>query len=815
MVDEQQAAPNDKHFAPGILCGVDYWKDPPVQLNEAEHNALKALDRKIAERDVAARREEILSAWMGRWFVRGLQHILPNRFGLGLPQQGSGYHPNDPESRSRFTVNICASYQQIITSALTREFPTTRFKPFDPQEDRDITAAKGAEKLAEEIVRRGNGLRDLMTDESYFLWTDGRSMNYTRYVLDAQRFGYKEDAPEVVPEDENQPNPQDAQPGFPEQGSEQSENQSLPAEDARDPRGWQVTDACGALEVQIPLKANSLNECDYVRLMGEISISRAKATFPEIADRIKPSSGGTGGDDISRLARINTKLGVMNNYLTSDSAAYDVTITRLFLRPSQLLEIEDDQVRNDLLSKFAETGCMVVFAGDEFAEARKVCMDRHWTLTFALKGDGAHRPGLGTSLIPVQKIVNERCELEQDYFVRGVPMTWLENEVFSREEIAKQHRIPGGFNFFNLPPQAAASGMLGTYIVPEPAIEIPPELAESINYIVMDLSQLLCGAVPALFGGDSGNEGVGDALMQRDQAIGRISGTWFRMKTGYADTLSNMIECIAKNHTDDSVKSSGEESVTVELRDLQGKFLCYPDTDENFPESFTQKQARVLALLNGALTNPMVMQLLDDPENAEVIKNAIGLEELTLPVLEARDKQLGEIDILLKSGPAPNPQLLEAQQNLVALGQAAQSGDPQAMMAFEQAQQAVSQIPPDVSTVQVDDLCDDHATEGMTCKSFINSPQGRALKNGTPQEQAGVQNIRLHLQEHMAAQAKQQAAGAQVPAKPLTVSANVKDLPPTEAADVLNKAGIPSQPQDFEAEQVAQTMEKHPAVAIQ
>src|SRR5579872_3831126 len=163
------------------------------------------------------------------------------------------------------------------------------------------------------------------------------------------------------------------------------------------------------------MKANCIDECDYVRYSEEVSISRAKAMFPEIADKIQATTGGPGGDDIDRLARVNTKLGVMNNFLTSDSAAYDVTITRLFIRPSQLIEIEDENVRNSLLQQFSETGCKITFVGNEHAETRRASIDDHWSLTFALPGDGAHRLALGTKIIPIQKILNTRAELENDY----------------------------------------------------------------------------------------------------------------------------------------------------------------------------------------------------------------------------------------------------------------------------------------------------------------------------------------------------------------------------------------------------------------
>jgi hypothetical protein len=124
-------------------------------------------------------------------------------------------------------------------------------------------------------------------------------------------------------------------------------------------------------------------------------------------------------------------------------------------------------------------------------------------------------------------------------------------------------------------------------------------------------------------------------------------------------------------------------------------------------------------------------------------------------------------------------------------------------------QQQITQIPPLVSSVEVDLECDDHATEAWVCLKIINSPRGRELKNGEPDEQKAFQNLRLHYLEHAAAlKAKQ---GQQKPTgKPPSLSANVKDLPPKESAAVLQLAGIPATAQDFQAQDVADAAEKHP-----
>ena len=53
--------------------------------------------------------------------------------------------------------------------------------------------------------------------------------------------------------------------------------------------------------------------------------------------------------------------------------------------------------------------------------------------------------------------------------------------------------------------------------------------------------------------------------------------------------------------------------------------------------------------------------------------------------------------------------------------------------------------------------CDDHDVHALTCLGLINSPKGRAMKNGTAQDQKAFKTIRLHFIEHTTAAAKKKA----------------------------------------------------------
>lgn len=841
MADEEKQEVEKSE--PGELVGVEWTRKGTVECSKEEQNSIKTLLTKLFSRDSPPRREEIIRIWERRLFDRGFQHILPLRQGgWALPAQGTGYGYGEESSKSNYETNIYNSFQQMISAALTREVPNVRFKSSKPHDDAGITAAQSAEVLKIKIVR-SNKMLTLLGDAARLLWTDGRVIFETCYMKDAARFGHKPDPEEVVPEDEEKQNEADESEeehaddnvssgsdagsvraggnehehsedsegtGGSETGEEtgdgEEEKESEGEKDLeKEPNGQEVICVGGALEWKLPIRANCLEACGYAIRSQEIDQHKGKAKYPDVADNITPSKGGPGGDDLDRLARLNVEQGMMDSYNTADSEANTVTEVKAYIRPWQLLEL-DDANRDSIMEKFP-CGMQVVFCGDTFCEARDEAMDDHLTLLHALPGDGMHRAGLGDWLLPIQKVLNNWLELANDYFVRGVPDTWMDNEMFDVEAIREQVNLPGERHPFQREPGVT----MDQVIWQEQPPTFPEQLTLFINDFKGETAQLLCGAFPALFGGDTGsNDTMGGIMLQRDQALGRLGLTWRRLKEAMASVFMNAVQCLAKNH-DDPIFVQDKVSVMVEMADLKGDMFCYPEVDENFPETPTQKQNRIVQVIQDATTNPMLGQIIDDPDNLELVKDAVGLENFVIKALESRDKQLGEIEVMLQSGPIPNPAIAQAKQQIQML-LAANPQDPQ----VAQLMQAAQALPPLVSSEPIDVECDDHEIEAATALRFINSPRGRAMRNGEEEERASFANIRLHYIEHRDEFKKQQAAGQPPPPgpKPPSISANVKDMTPDEAAQALAMSGIKSDAQNIATTRATNEAAKHPKEAV-
>jgi hypothetical protein len=785
--DTQPAA----QFALGELAGAEYSPVANAQLSEEEINAIKLLNTKASKRDYPARLVEVIQAWEAALFYRGFQFLLPERGGgWKIPGESTGYGPSMQMDLALLPTNIYSAYGQILISTLTRAVPAVRFEPQIGDDAKGITAAEGAEKFIK-VIERNNPLMMIQTDAARYLYTDSRFLYYSRFVKDGQRFGWEEDdVPEVVPETEPPEAPEEATAtgeGMPEiaEGEQPPEQGQAAPAPKRKPRGQEVRTAHGKLEVKLsPMSANVLSDVDSLQYETEISVNRAKGRFPDKADKIKSGSTGISEGEIAKLARMNVKLGMQSTYVTSDSIAEDVTIQMNWHRPSQFMHADiPDNVRDSLIKKFPD-GVLAVYAGEVFCYARNEGMDDCWALGQAFSGDGQNRNALGTSMIPVQKRVNNWLDLANDFFIRGVSKKWMHNKAFDVEAIRAQTNIPGDVGAYKPQPGLTADQL----VFVEPAITIPDALRLFIQDYIGELSQLLSGGYPALAGmQEPGNPTKGGKQIQRDQALGRLSPTWHSIQQAEADSMRQLVRWGAKCR-DGSIneKIPGGEVIRLEVNDLKGNILCYPEADTSFPETHADKETKLDELMEQGQKNNAILEVLYNPANLEFVQEMKGLTDLYIPQVAAFNKQLGELELLTKMEPVPNPMIQQASE--IAQGAIAKGVAPEH---FDQAQQEAQALPQEISTIPVEPW-EDHSSEIFCCLKYLMSPEGRKLKkNNKP----FFDNVVLHMNEHEKALADKQG-NAQ--GKPPSESINYKDLSTTGKVQLAAKGGIQESPAELE-----------------
>jgi hypothetical protein len=434
---------------------------------------------------------------------------------------------------------------------------------------------------------------------------------------------------------------------------------------------------------------------------------------------------------------------------------------------------------------------MVAMVGKTVCEARKESMDEHWTLIHCRPGDGAHRPALGQPIIPLQEKLNDCMDYIHEAFMHLIPIKWVDSEAIDTEALQQIEIKPGLYVKMKRKPDKD----LAANIFVEPQIQLAEGLLVYIQNLFGEFAQFLCGAFPALFGGNTGSNDTAQGIAsQRDQALGRIGLTWRNIKAGYASVIRQAVAAAAKfrnSQMTGEVAGAGgkKETININPEDLKGNIRCYPDTDENFPESWIAQRAVWTQLMTAAAQNPILQAILAVPRNLAIAKDKTGLPELVVPAAAAASKQAAEIMILMESEPVANPKLDQAKEAMAA--NQPPPGTPPEMI--EQAKQkltaAIAAIPPLVSSVPIDEELDDHINEMGEIKTWANTPAGIKARTEKP---VNFANVRLHYNEHKAALAALQANAQEPPAKPISegLSLNFKDLPPEGQVQAAKKFGI-------------------------
>ena len=770
------------------------------QLPERLQEALRRLVLQYSTESESTRRQEIRRIKQAHQFWRGLHYLWWNEhdqnWHLPFEQKLADNSSIEDLPRYEFVTNIYQAFGLSLVSVLSQDVPRVRFFPSSAQAEEDVAAAKAATEVAG-LVERNNRIGNLIVDEAFNLWTDGKVGAYVRFVVDGQRFGFHPETEisarevklgedmYVCPEcsaatpvsrntgsqpanlnlplradEESQPRRKDAgalaqnscdQCGalLTEEDFVAAEMVTIPAAQTRlrVPNGQEVITIVGGLELKTPPWAGEMHEYPYVQWNMEVHQARLRAAYPHAADKIgSPVAGNM--QEYERLARLAQSQG---GPLTEggDFNINLITFQRTWLRPWAFFALDDKSLRDELLQLFPD-GAYVAFAGDAYCESRNENMDDHWRVMHALPGDGSSgRPALGDALISVQERFNTLSNLQMETYEYGIPPIYADSEVLDFDSLQNQSSEPGvHYPARAKPGQSLAAG----FFQPAPA-EVPPDLAEHAANLMGPVAQFLTGAFPALFGGAmSNNDTASGYAMARDQAMGRIGLVWRRMKFFHADVMLLAVDCFRKNRPHDvevTLLGAGAafESKWIRLADLKGNLFSYPETDEQYPTLWSQQRAVLLQLLS--TPDPQIQSVLAHPENMSLVKRLIGLEEFVIPDEESRTKQYREIAQLVAESPVVHREVVDVAPS----GAAARVTQPASNFGGSDAHANI--VETILPSIVPDEFADNHAVELEICKRWFSSDAGQVAKIEAP---LGYANVRAHAMLHQAYVLKQQGA---------------------------------------------------------
>ena len=378
-------------------------------------------------------------------------------------------------------------------------------------------------------------------------------------------------------------------------------------------------------------------------------------------------------------------------------------------------------------------------------------MDDYWVICHAYPGDTSMRPSIGESMLDPQDALNDLMYSEMQVARHSVGTLYVDSDAMD-PDYTRQSRVRGGM----MQPVKRINGepIGSNFFAMEPAGMNPHAMALR-QEIFGGISQYLSGTLPGITGQSDPNLKTAKAYSQaREQAMGRIAMIWRQMKRAHSKIAALAVRHFIANRSGDYSFSEltpyGFKNKLIKYADRSGQIIAYPENDEAYPVSASDKREQLLQLLQTG--NEVLAGAVTDAENFDYLKAANGLSGLKLPGEAARNKQFREIQKLLQAEPiiqpTPPSPVIDPMTGAPAI-------DP---MTGE-----ILMNPPgqeELPSIPIEMITDEHAMEFKACQIWLNSEEADQAKEQSP---GGHRNVVLHAEAHynqMLAQSAQAAPPA-------------------------------------------------------
>ena len=785
------------------------------QLPERLQVALRRLVQQYSVESESTRRQEVRRIKQAHQFWRGLQYLWWNErdqnWHVPFEQKLADGSSLEDLPRYEFATNIYQAFGLSLVSVRSQDVPRVRFFPSSAQAEEDVAAAKAATEVAQ-LVERNNRVGNLIVEEAFSPWTDGKVGAYVRFVVDGQWFGFHPEteigAREVrVGEDvyvcpdcgTEQKRGLDGD-GLGEGGNRREVlRRSAPLDDGQNRMGNETqnsetggaTDGAGVQDsatVNCDLCGALLTEEDFV----------AAVTVPAAETRMRVPNGQ---EVVTMVGGLELKTPPWANemheypYLQWNMEVHQARLRAAYPHAAEKIgaPVASGGQEYERLARLGQSqGGPLTEGGD--ININLITFQRTWLRPWAFFAldDKALRDELlelfpdGAQIAFAGDVYCEsRNENMDDHWrvLHALPGDGSSGRpALGDSLISVQERFNTLSNLqmetyeYGIPPIYADSEVLdfdalqsqtaepgvhyparakpgqslaAGFFQPEPA-EVPPDLAEHAANLMRPVSQFLTGAFPALFGGAmAGNDTASGYSMARDQAMGRIGLVWRRMKFFHADIMLLAVDCFRRNRPQDV-----EVTLLGAGAAFESKWIRLADLKGNlfsYPETDEQYPtlwSQQRAVLLQLLGNP-------DPQMQAVLAH---------PENTALIKRLiGLEEFVIPDEESRTKQYREIAQ-LVAEHPLVHRQDVTAAVAPDLAANAAaagSDAGLDAEiilpSILPDEFADNHAVELDICMRWFSSDAGQVAKIEAP---LGCANVRAHALFHRDYLRKQQAQAA-------------------------------------------------------
>lgn len=697
------------------------------ELTPEGRTALEDLVKGVLKEEKSSRISEVRKAWQQRNFSNGHQYLWwDDKTHCYMQPEASG------QEQPRFTdvYNIYTPHKRSLSSILSQNPPGINFTADDLLRSVDLTAADDAERMRHRVDRLVN-MKDRQSEVSSDFCTDGRTM--TRTWID------KESKLRVG--------------------------------------------VYGVLETKVPIFAKKMEKWGYAVISEEEDIYELKDEFEDFADDIEGESdnGESAYERYARLGILANKRGAVGQ---ADALKNLATRHTAWIRPARYRKAPE-AIRTELKTLYPN-GVRVTVISGKAVECVPETIEQALNAEWPSPGKGSSRPSLLHDLVPIQQAFNDYMNMLREHIDFSIPATWVTDTVDS-EALTEQRSAPGVIHQISVPNGASITDL----VMQEQVAQLPPELVANLDRLIT-LAEMTTGDYAALQGaGDPHSETYAGQKLLSDSAKGQLSLAWGSMQWIFAGTYELAVIEAAKLAQDKGSIAvqggSGQEQFNPSSI-LDGTWGCYPNKDSAFPETEADQRASfqsVMTQLGSA--GPDGLKIVMHPANLKLAKKYSGLADLYIAQADARDKQLEEIEQMLREPPIPDqtqiPQWQQAVQQAIATGQ------PPPSMPL------TSSVP--IGKRDYNEFELEFGVEWLSSRACRDE-----IKKGNQQ---GVDNVSLHLDLHEAAIAKNAPPPQFEPPK-ISLTGAITDA--NAISQLLAKDGISVTPQEIEGSNILEEQNK-------
>lgn len=485
------------------------------------------------------------------------------------------------------------------------------------------------------------------------------------------------------------------------------------------------------LEFIIPYYAKVPEDINYIHLRGEIHYAKARSLFPDYAKKIASGRMVDNSEALDRQQADHQSPTISTNLVTISREWYKPEMYYVLLSPD-----ENDTVLTDLQEEYPE-GLHAIYVDDCLVKCENIDMDKHFSFVRSALDTHVYLRALGNAMIPIQDMENDLVFITMDTIRHAVGETFYDSRILNSKVYAKQQARPGQMYPLNL---KGANRPVAEYFHTLKNAALSQEV-DRFHERLESRGQLVTGAFPSIYGGQfgEGSKTLGVYELSRSQALQRVTIPANGIDDFLAETVSKATVLYDEGMEDDEVYTtedgaSGYKNITLRKSSPEGNIARVEAVkSEQFPTTWEQKRAFVMELLDKQVdpANPIAATIFAS-DNISLMPRIIGIPELKVPGDADRNKQLHEIQELLKSPPKTVP----PEQAAIIQQQAQAAGAPP-----EQIQQMLAPK----TTVDPDFDVDNDQIHIDSIVSWAVSPEGIRVKKQTPEL---YENVILHLRAH-------------------------------------------------------------------